>query len=218
MKVASACCRGTNPARRLLRRRAQRGNAVLVVVLVTMLLAAMGVYSVRNISLVDQAVGYGRQAEQTAALAELGTTSAMAYIAGLNRDQLQRTSLDPNLRCVTNGVVPLGRASTCYPFTGDSMATVSTNKGGPPLLEKASATESGSFGVSADVQGVVDIELTDVQEAPFYLKGRALSEKPLDATVTTRARVMPNQTSGDPCGPSVSSMTAKKVLRAHAIF
>jgi hypothetical protein len=190
----------------------------MVVVLVTMLLAAVGVYSVRNISLVDQAVGYGRQAEQTAALAELGTTSAMAYIAGLNRDTLQRTALDTKLKCVSNGTVPVGRASTCYPFSGDIMGSISTGKGGRPLLEKTGAGESGSFGVSADVQGLVDVELTDVQEAPFYLKGRALTEKPLDATVTTRARVVPNQASGDPCGPTVSNMTAKKVLRAHAIF
>lgn len=203
---------------RLLRRRAQRGNTVLVVVLVTMLLGAMGVYSVRNISLVDQAVGYGRQAEQTTALAELGTTAAMAYVAGLNRDTLQRTSLNPNLKCVANGNVPSGRASTCYPFSGENMNTVTTGNGGKRLIEVAGPSESGSFGAAADLQGLVDIELTDLQEAPIYLKGRALTEKPLDATVTTRARIIPNQAGGDPCGAAVSSMTAKKVLRAHAIF
>lgn len=203
---------------RLLRRRSQRGNAVLVVVMATMLLGAMGVYAVRNISLVDQAVGYGRQAEQTTALAEAGTTAAMAYVATINRETLQRTSLDPNLLCVANGVVPAGQASTCYPFNGDTMNTVTTNNGGKKLLELSGASESGSFGAAADMQGLIDVELTDVQDASVYLKGRPLGEKALDATVTTRARVLPNQAGGNPCGTAVSSMTAKKVLRAHAIF
>jgi hypothetical protein len=209
-----------NPAiRRLLRRRAQRGNAVMVVVLVTMLLSAIGVYSVRNISQVDQAVGYARQADQTTALAELGATAAMAYVATLNKDTVQVASRDPNLKCVTNMVVPPGTAATCYPFRGLEIEGATAIYGGETLLEPLAGAETGSFGATADVQGLIDVELTDIQESFGYKSGQKLEDKPLDATVTTRARVVPNQGAGnDPCGPAVSSMTAKKLLRAHAIF
>ena len=200
------------------RRKAQRGNAILVVVMVTMLLSAVGVYAVRSISQVDKAVGYARQAGQTAALAELGTTSAMAYVAGMNRETLQTTATNPNLQCVANASPPLTQASTCYPFRGSDMETLTVASGGETLLEPTAGAEAGSLGAVADMQGLVDVELTDIQQAPIYLKGRDLNDKPLDATVTTRARIIPNQAGGDPCGAAVSSMTVKKVMRAHAIF
>ena len=81
--------------------------------------------------------------------------------------------------------------------------------------------EHGAFdmtGLGEYMRGLVDVELTDISEAQIYLAGRDLSDKPLDATVTTRARIIPNQASGAPCGAAVSSMTAKKLMRAHAIF
>lgn len=203
--------------RRRQRLKAQRGNAVLVVVLATMLLSAVGVYAVRSISRVDRAVGYGRQAGQAAALAEAGSTAAMAYVAGLNRDTVTTAAINPNLRCVANANPPSTRASTCYPFRGSDMDTLTGASGGETLLEPAAGTETGSLGPSASMQGLVDVELTDIREAPTYLKGRNLSDKPLDATVTTRARIMPIQAAG-PCGAAVSSLTVKKVMRAHAIF
>lgn len=204
------------------RRRAQRGNAVLIVVMVAMLLSAVGVFAVRNISLVDRAVGYGRQASQTAALAELGSTAAVAYLAALNRDSVTTTATNPALQCVANANPPLGQASTCFPFRGTDMETLALANNGVRLLEPqvgtTPGTEAGSLGAAANMQGLVDVELTDIQEAPIYLKGRSLADKPLDATVTTRARIIPLQAGGNPCGAAVSSMTVKKVMRAHAIF
>jgi len=205
--------------RRQLRRKSQRGNAVLVVVLVTMLVSALGVYSVRNISRIDQAVGYGRQAEQTAALAELGTTAALSYIARIDREKVKVDAQNPNLRCLANGTPPAGQAVTCYPFDGAAIESVTVAVGGRTLLEPTvTGTETGSFGPVANMRGLVDVELTDIQDAMIYTPGDPLDKKRLDATVTTRARVLPNLASGAPCDPSASAMTVKKVMRAHAIF
>jgi hypothetical protein len=112
----------------------------------------------------------------------------------------------------------VGQATTCYPFRGSDIETVTVAAGGETLLEPAAGAETGSLGVASDMRGLIDVELTDIQQAPIYLAGRDLADKPLDATVTTRARIIPNQASGAPCGAAVSSMTAKKVMRAHAIF
>jgi hypothetical protein len=209
---------GLKLTRRLLRRKAQRGNAVLVVVLATMMLSAVGVYAVRSISIVDRAVGYGRQAAQTTALAELGATTAMAYVANSNRDSLTITANNTQLKCVANANPPPTQAVTCYPFRGADMETVALAAGGETLLEPAAGAETGSLGAASDMRGLVDVELTDISQAQIYLAGRDLTDKPLDATVTTRARIIPNQASGAPCGAAVSSMTAKKLMRAHAIF
>ena len=64
--------------KRRLARKSQRGTTVLVVVMVTTLITAIGVFAVRNASQIDQAVGYSRQATQTVALSELGTSAAIS--------------------------------------------------------------------------------------------------------------------------------------------
>lgn len=215
---------------RLRRRRAQRGNVVMVVVLITMLLSAVSLFAVRQITMTDQAVGYARQAGQTAALAELGTTAGVAYLATLDRDKVQEAARNATYRCLANGVPPAGRAVTCYPFRAQDIDTGTALVGGETLLEPATSSESGSFGAAADMQGLVDLELTDIQPAFSYVQGRNIAgisgggsgegnkDQPLDATVTTRARVRPTPTSGAVCDATVANMTAKKILRAHTIF
>ena len=47
--------------RRRFSRKDERGTTVVVVVMVTTLITAIGVFAVRNVTQIDQAVGYSRQ-------------------------------------------------------------------------------------------------------------------------------------------------------------
>ncbi len=52
-------------------RRSERGASVFIVLLVITLLTAIGIFSARSASLVDQAAGYDRQLVQTQYVPEL---------------------------------------------------------------------------------------------------------------------------------------------------
>ncbi len=76
----------------LRRRRQQRGAAIFIVVLVITMIAAIGVFSMRQASLVELATGFNRQNTQAATLAGLAARSAATY---LNDNP---TVIDPTVR------------------------------------------------------------------------------------------------------------------------
>jgi hypothetical protein len=202
-------------AQRRFARKGERGATVVIVVMVTTLLAAIGVLAVRNISQVDQAAGYGRQSNQTMALAEMGTTVAAAQLAYKKVYYLKEMD-NPLLICQANQGL-LGR--NCYPLSQQELDTATTGLGGRALLEPAVAgTDTGSFGPVANVSGFVDVEVTDIHRANLPQAGEDLEKTPFDATLTTTARVVPSTPAAAPCAANISIMTVKKVMRAHVIF
>jgi hypothetical protein len=202
---------------RKFRRRAERGTTVVIVVMVTTLITAIGLFAVRNISQIDQAVGFSRQSAQTNALAELGTTAAMSQIVVLG--SYYTSQMDNGYQCLANGPYATRLGSTCYRIKQSEIEGTTIAAGGETLLEPAVAgSESGSFGPFANTTGFVSVEMTEKYKATGNTAGtKQGSGSTFDVTLTTTANVRPISTDPDPCGNSVPAVSVKKVLRAHTI-
>jgi hypothetical protein len=187
----------------------------VVVVMVTTLITAIGVFAVRNVSQIDQAVGYSRQAAQTNALAELGTTAALAQIGSMGSyysDQMNR-----GLKCMANGPYAGMSSSSCFHLDQADLEAVTTHNNGETLLEPTVAgSETGSFGPLANTSGLVRVELTEKHATNTPIAGS--SGTAFDVTLTTTAAVSPLTSTSDPCGDGVATMAVRKVMRAHVIL
>jgi hypothetical protein len=200
--------------RRHFSRKSERGTAVVVVVLVTTLITAIGIFAVRNISQIDQAVGYSRQAAQSNALAELGTTAALAEVG--SRGSQYPNKMTNEAWCLSNSIYAKDVSSTCYKMDRAALELITASNSGETLLEPAvSGSETGSFGPLANTTGIVQIELTDKHQTNTPIPG--VSGTPYDITMTTLATVSPITGTSDPCADGVATMTVTKVLRAHMI-
>jgi hypothetical protein len=185
------------------------------VVMVTTLITAIGIFAVRNISQIDQAVGYSRQSAQTTALVELGTTAAIAEL-GVN-GAYYTDKMSAVLPCMANGPYMGTANATCYRFDEIALDAAATGKSGETLLEPAiPGTETGSFGPLANAAGFITVEMTERHHTNMDLPGIPQGT-PLDVTLTAMAAVMPSSGSADPCGNGVASMSVQKVMRAHII-
>jgi hypothetical protein len=194
-------------------RKNERGTAVVVVVMVTTLITAIGVFAVRNVSQIDQAVGYSRQSTQTNALAELGTTAAMAQITAQHPFYTDR--MGSGLKCQANGPYASNSEVQCYKLDRADLEVTTLGNSGETLTEPAVAgSEAGSFGPLANTTGLVSIELTEKHATNTPIPGGGSA---VDVTLTTTAVVSPITTSADPCAEGVPTMSVKKVMRAHVI-
>lgn len=201
------------PSRRRFSHKAERGTAVVVVVLVTTLITAIGIFAVRNVSQIDQAVGYSRQAAQSNALAELATTAAMAEVG--SKGGGYTNNMSRGLWCLSNGRYAKDPSSTCYKLDRSALETITAANNGETLLEPAVAgSETGSFGPLANTTGVIQVELTDKHSTNTPIPGGGDA---FDVTLTTMATVTPITSSSDPCADGVATMAVTKVLRAHMI-
>jgi hypothetical protein len=209
-------------------RKSERGTTVLVVVLVTTLITAIGMFAVRNISQIDVAVGYSRQSAQTNAFAELGTSAAMAQMVATGngyaldmeaRDPSDAFKLRPQFSCEANGPYVAAAASTCYPLKQDKIDSMTASNSGETLVEPAvPGTETGSFGPLANTTGTVKIEFTEKRKTNMAIAGfKAGENSASDITLTTIAVVSPITSTSDPCGDSVATVSVKKVMRSHVI-
>ncbi len=196
----------------------------MIVVMVTTLITAIGVFAVRNVSQIDQAVGYSRQSAQTNAIAELGTTAALAEIADTGTrysTEMSRraagTATSPAFRCAANAGQIVG--ATCYPLSQQRIELNTTSHQGETLVEPTvSGSDTGSFGPLANITGTVAMELTEKRPTNIPIPGAKAGDSAFDVTVTTVGIVSPISSTSDPCGDSVSTMTVKKVMRAHVII
>lgn len=210
------------PRSRWLARRSERGATIIVVVLTTSMLAAIGMFAVRNAARVDLAVGYSRQAAQTTAIAELGTTAALARVAITGAphyiDQMSKGHTcasnppDSVLKSTLKDTIP-----TCYPLSQGELEKGAADT----LFEKAvsASGETGSFGPFADVQGGVEIELTAITPVNTPVGGARQGDGTYyDVTMTTTGNVRPITTDADECAGNTPRATVKKMMRAHTIL
>lgn len=180
--------------------------------MVTTLITAIGIFALRNVSQIDQAVGFSRQSAQTNALAELGTTAAMAQIGAMG--SYYPGLMSQGLLCSANGLVA-NPNHTCFKMDRETLEQVTAQHNGETLLEPSVAgSETGSFGPLANATGIVRIELTEKHATNTLIPGSPGTA--MDVTLTTLATVSPISLTADPCD-GVSSMAVKKVMRAHVI-
>ena len=203
--------------RRRLSRKSQRGTTVLVTVMVTTLLTSVGVFAIQSIGRVDQAVGYSRQGAQTLAVAELGTTAALAQIAVLGA-QFYSDEMDRGGTCQANGAFN-SAATTCYRMRADEIEGTTASNGGETLFEPTVAgTETGSFGPLSDTMGFVSVELTEKYRANFPVAGQRVGDASyVNVTMTSTGNVRPVTTDPSEC-VGTALATTKKVMRAHTII
>ncbi len=213
------------PRPRRLSRKSERGATVLVVVLATTLIAAIGVLAVRNAAQVDLAVGYSRQAAQTMSVAELGTTVALAQVAAQGAPHYI-AKMQGSLICASNPPASAGITDavfTCYPLGQSELEMATADK-----LFQAPATatgETGSFGPFAEVQGNVSVELTAMAPTNTPVPGARQGDGSyLDVTMTSIGNIRPiGSTSAfaDECegdgSANIPRATVKKMMRAHAV-
>lgn len=203
--------------KRRLSRKSQRGTTVLIVVMVTTLVMAIGVFAVRNASQIDRAVGYSRQSAQTLALADLGANAAIAEF-GANKASLLVAQMENQPEpCVSNA----GFAGTCYRlFKSDLEASIQK----PLLASTVKGSETGSFGPLASSFGDVFVEITDKGPtgrpvAGTDIGGVGTALKFAKVTLTTTGQIRPLAAGGDDdvCNDSIAAVASKKVTRARVV-
>jgi hypothetical protein len=204
-------------------RKSERGTAVVVVVMVTTLISAIGVFAVRSVSQIDQAAGYSRQATQTGALAELGTTAVVAQFGtGAAANYVDQMRKQPET-CLANSVLnDNGGTPPCYKlFKADLETTIGAATSGEKLLKATIAgSDTGSFGYSSPLSGDVFTEITDPGPtgrpvAGTDLGGTGASFQYVKVTLTTTAQVRP--VGDDLCNAGVASVTSRQTMRARVV-
>jgi hypothetical protein len=212
--------------KRRLARKSERGTTVLVVVMVTTLVTAIGVLAVRNASLIDQAVGYSRQSSQTAALAELGTTVTVAEF-GANKASALVNQMDiaPE-KCVANKDPDDGPYRPCYRlFKQDLEFSMQAGLNQPLLVDTVAGSETGSFGPTSSSFGDVFVEITEKGPtgrpvAGTDIGGTGMELKYARVTLTTTGEVRPRAPAGGDdniCNAGIAAVASKKVMRARVV-
>jgi len=194
--------------RRSFSHKSERGTAVVVVVMVTTLITAIGVFAVRAISQIDQAAGYSRQAAQTIAVAELGTSATLAQLGtGTAGTYVNQMVTSPET-CSANG--SLG-AAPCYKLFRSELDA-----------QTMSLRSETLFGPTADMVGDFVVEMTDPGPtgrpvAGTDLGGVGTSFKYVKLSLTTTAQVRPVGDATETCNAGVSSVASKQALRARVV-
>jgi hypothetical protein len=209
-------------------RSGERGAALFIVVLVTVLLGAIGVFAVHTASLVERAAGYSRKGAQAAYLSELGLRSVAADMAG-KEDEYSTIITAGNQRCWNSqDLAPLlqpGIRPSCRVIRVDELkARLDPSLG----LSAAMGTDPAGFigavarpGQETGMEGVYWVELTDIGPAPDLRAGTDLSEKSFaykQVTVTATGQVRPVAGGVATCSDAVVQGSAVQSVRAHVTF
>jgi hypothetical protein len=212
--------------KRRLARKSERGTTVLIVVMVTTLVTAIGLFAVRNASFIDRAVGYSRQSAQTGALADLGTTATIAEFGANKASALVAQMENAPETCVANHGVA---GATCYRLFKGDLERSTQALASQPLLASSDDDpdnfETGSFGPTASAFGDVFVEITE--KGPTYrpiagtdVGGTGRELKYARVTLTTTGMVRPQVPAGgddNTCNDGIAAVASKKVMRARVV-
>lgn len=194
-------------------RPAERGAALLVVVLVITLLSAVGLFAMRSASLVDSATGYNRQLIQTSAMAELAVHAAAAAISAhpqslVNElDAQQSPSADGPPRCKATAAIPgtpCVAYDSAYIFNHKTDATIATLDALPGFL--------GQGETRADFH----VEVFSLAPSGYWTSGKSIDDKLLRVAVQAEARIRPITAVPTSTTCSTTSAPATSVQRIRA--
>jgi hypothetical protein len=205
--------RGHSPALvRLRLRRAQRGMAVFLVVLVLTMISAIGVFSMHSASLVDRASGFNRQNVQATAMVEFGARGAATWI-NANRDivntQTRTAGCEPALLAADANAI-------CVPLK-DTMLTDMFTQSAPTAFDDGLIGQLNSPWDGAPIRAEMVTEMTE----PFNANAAALAGSGgtiRELTVTTTARIFPTDTgSTSVCANGAKGAMSQQSVRAHVL-
>lgn len=212
----------------MVRRQAERGAAVFIVVMVLTLLTAVGIFAVRSASLADVAAGYDREGAQAAFIAEYAVTSTAAYMANssLSASVLGRyadtvRNVQPNQqKCQANALpaaITLGLPSPgCARLDSSDIQTSVNKSGGESLFAPANLSGSvvgstSSLNANETTSAFFVVEITEVAKTGVPSAGSSTSTTPVIMTVTAMAQVRPTAA----CAAGLAAPAAgQQVMRA----
>lgn len=203
--------REPSPAlKRLRQRRAQRGMAVFLVVLVLTMISAIGVFSMYSASLVDRASGFNRQNVQATAMAEFGARGAATWINS-NRDVVNTDAraCEPNLLAADPNAI-------CVPLKDAMLASMFTDDAPTPFDDGLMGLLNSPWD-AAPIRAEMVTKLTEpfnANAAERAGSGGAIKEM----TVTTTARIFPTDTgSTTACANGAKGAMSQQSVRAHVL-
>ncbi|HEU4579268.1 MAG TPA: hypothetical protein VFS67_13480 [Polyangiaceae bacterium] len=193
-------------------RRAQRGMAVFLVVLVLTMVSAIGVFSMHSASLVDRASGFNRQNVQAIAMVEFGARAAATWIDSnryiVNTD-IKAAGCEPDLQSANPDAV-------CVPLKDTMLTDLFTASAPTPFADGVMGLLNSPWD-PATIRSEMVTELTE----PFNANAAALpgsggSIKEL--TVTTKTRIFPTDLgSTSVCANGAKGAMSQQRIRAHVL-
>lgn len=206
------------------RRRATRGNALFVALMVITLLTAIGMYSMRAASLADQATGFNRMGVQTTYVAEFAGRSVAAELVGKEQHYFQYIS-SGNDDCRNNkdlAALVAPNRPPCYKLeTGEIWERVDGEFPGnagsvqsPNLLGQLSRS---------DLQGAFIVEMTDLGRTGSPIAGEDVAAdtfKHMSMLLTATGQVRPTDAGDEEaaCSAAFATTSGLSTLRAQITF
>lgn len=213
-------------------RRAKRGAAVFVVVLVVTMLTAIGVFAARAASLTQLASGYDHQSTQNHYASEYGMLAAVTELGTPKRDAYFKAMLAGKDTCYANSFNQADGGmydNACYHFyLADIQKAVNASKTAYPLFEVATdAGVPGSLGPTP-LAGDFVVEASEPGPVGRPVKGTDVGRTGgtpnftyMQVTLTSTGRVMP-ETNGvactDPAGKAAATVAGSESARAFVVI
>jgi hypothetical protein len=204
------------------RARRRRGAAIFVVMLVTSLLSALGIFAVRSASLADLASGYNRQLVQTHYVADY---AVLALASDINSDPNKHSqNMEKGKDCV--GFAKQAKPSCARYSYSDLQAPIQSHDKGNTILEKTTNDNPGSLGQpKVFLEGDMKIELTDKHPAWPAVQGNQLNTVGGGAllgyvmvTVSAEGMVRPKQATAGSWDTASATAAGIEQSRAHIIM
>lgn len=202
----------------------ERGAALFIVVMVTVLLGAIGVFAVRAASLVEVASGYSRLFAQAGYVSEFAARAVAADMAG-REDEYFQCIAHSGSRCravrqlYETGVVQTDAPIACCARLHTEMQArferydLSNFNSTEKLLQHVMRPKQEASGEAA-----FRVELTDLGPAPDLMAGRDVrSGHYMQATITSTGQVRPSAT-GNACTEDVVQASGIQAARSHVTF
>jgi Tfp pilus assembly protein PilX len=194
-------------------RRAERGMAVFLVVVVLTMTSAIGVFAMYSASLVDRATGFNRQNVQATAMVEFGLRGTATWIG---RNKYIVTSTDRTVGC-SPSLLAANPDAPCVPIKESLLNDTFTSTAPTPYTDGLTGLLSSPWDSSA-IGAEVVTELTESFDANANARaGSAGGTR--EMTLTTTARIFPTSPgSTNACGAGAKGAMSQQRLRAHVII
>lgn len=202
-------------------RRAERGAAVFIVVLVITLVSALGLFAMRSATLATLASGYSRQMNQTHYVTEMAMSLTVGELGGPGRQNYAEEMWSGQYASQCQGATTLTN-STCFPiYYADLEARAQSYNSGTLLIEPASGTTPGSLGPVA-LEGDFRLEASDIHEASppiagMDLTGMSASPRYYSVTLTAAGQVRPKPAVANQLDAPAAAAAGIENSRAHIV-
>jgi hypothetical protein len=210
---------------RLIRRRAQRGNALFISVMVITLMTAVGMFSMRAASLAEKASGFNRQGVQTTYVSEFAGRAMMAEMVGKEQFYFNLVSggaddcrANRELAAILDPERPPCyklQSSEIWEHIHSAFPGATGSEGAPELFGRLT---------DSNTEAAFIVEMTDLSRAGGPIAGEDVAAdnfKYMRMLVSATAQVRPAGNPADEdgtCNEAFASTSGLQTLRAQVTF